>query len=262
MSTAISGMRTQAAAQTFEHISSGSKLKRAGDDPAGQAVADTLTTRASSERQALRNINDGISLAHVAGGALDGASNALSRMRELAVQASSGTLAVAGREAIQSEYEQLAGELDRVADATEFNGVELADGSQPSLDVQVGPDAGASVSITLPDIRATALGVDTASLDFTSAAGAQSAIGAIDAAIEQVNAASSELGASENRLGSALDSMTTEHESLTAASSRIQDTDFAEAAVNMAQEQIMQNVDIAVQAQANGSRASMMQLLG
>lgn len=262
MSATISSMRTQAAAQTFEHLSSGSRLNRAGDDPAGQGVADALTSRATSERQALRNINDGISVVQVAGGALDGASDMLSRMRELAVQASSGTLAAAGRDAIQSEYEQLADELDRVADTTEFNGVQLADGSQPSLDVQVGPDAGDAVSLDLPDVSAAGLGVDTASLDYSSAAGAQAAIGAIDAAIEMVSAASSELGASENRLGSALDVMTTEQESLTAASSRIQDTDFADAVATLASQQIMQDVDIALQAQANMSRASMMQLLG
>lgn len=262
MSTTISGMRTQAAAQTFEHLSSGSRLNRAGEDAAGQGVADALTTRASSERLALRNINDGISVVHVADGALEGVADTLSRMRELAVQASSGTLAAAGRDAIQSEYEQLAGELDRVAETTEFNGVELADGSTPSLDVQVGPDEGDTVSLTLPDTSASALGVDTASLDFTSAAGARSAIDAIDAAIDQVSAERSELGASESRLSSALGVMTTEEESLTAASSRIQDTDYAEAALSLAQEQIMQNVDIAVQAQSNLSRASMIQLLG
>jgi len=209
----------------------------------------------------MRNINDGISVTQVASGALDGAADMLSRMRELAVQASSGTLAAAGRDAIQTEYEQLAEELDRTADSTEFNGLQLADGSQPSIDVQVGPDEGDVVSLTLPDVSATALGVDTASLDFSTAEGAQAAIGAIDAALDQVSAAGSELGASENRLGSALDVMTTEAESLTAAASRIEDTDVAEAALGLAQQQIMQDVDIAMQSQANMSRASMMQLL-
>ncbi len=261
MSFTISPTRTQATSQTFEQLSTGNRINRAADDPAGLAVADTLTTRATSEAQAVRNINDGISVSQVTEGALDSVSDMLSRMRELAVQASSGTLASNGRDAIQAEYEQLAAEVDRVADSTEFNGTDLTDGSQPSLDVQVGADAGDTVSLALPDIGATALGVDTASLDFSTASGAQDAIGSIDAALEQVGAARSELGAGENRLTSSLDVMLSEQESLQAASSRIQDADYGELAVALAQQQMAQDVDIAMQAHANMSRASMMQLL-
>jgi flagellin len=261
MSISIQGSSNPALVQTFEQLSTGNRINKAADDPAGLAVAAALDSAVASEGQALRNINDGFSVAQVADGALESTADILMRMRELAVQASSETLAANGRDAIQTEYEQLAAQVDQVAESTEFSGVALTDGSRAELALQVGPDAGDSVSLTLPDLQAATLGVDTASLDLSTASGAQSAIDAIDGALDQVGSARSELGASQNRLSSSLDTMIADTESLSAASSRIQDTDYGEAITEQAQQLIMQDVNIAVQAQANLSRASMMSLL-
>ena len=157
---------SQAQQVTLAQISAGQRITSAAIDPAGLAVFAELDASSASTRVAMRNSNDGISLLQTAEGATSSVTDNLKRMRELAVQASSGTLNADQRASIDAEFQQLQEEIDRTSGSAEFNGLALADGSTPSIDVQVGTDSAASsrVSIGLADLSTTALGVDTASL--------------------------------------------------------------------------------------------------
>ena len=238
---------------SFERISSGLRINRAADDAAGLGVAENLDAVERSTRQAIRNTNDGISLVQTAEGATAEVSNILKRMRELAVQSSSETLASTERQYIQDEYTELAAEVDRIATVTEFNGVPLTDGSDTQLQIQVGAQSSSAnrITITMGDLRSTVLGIDTGSIDLSSATGAQTAIDTFDTALDAVNGYRSDYGSSQNRMDSALTNLETYAESLAAAESQIRDADFAFETAEMAKFQIIQQAGLAVLAQAN-----------
>jgi len=256
------GSRSLAGA--FRKISSGLRITQAGDDAAGLAVAENLDAAGRSLRQAMRNTNDGISVIQTAEGATAEVANILKRMRELAIESSSETLADTERAYIQDEYEQLEGEVDRISAVTEFNGVSLADGTNSTIDVQVGINDSADdrIAITLSDLRAATLGIDTASMDLSSAATAQSAIDEIDTALDTVNGYRSSFGAVQNRLESALTNLEIYTENLAAAESQVRDADFAFETAEMAKFQIMQQAGVAVLGQANAMNQAALRLVG
>ena len=258
------GRTSRKLSDSFARLSSGLRISKSADDAAGMGVADNLDAVSSSARVAMRNANDGISVISTAEGSTTEVTNILKRMRELAVQSSSETLDDDERAYIQDEYEELASEVDRIAGGTEFNGVSLSDGTNTTLDVQVGVNGTANdrITITLGDLRGTVLGVDTASLDLSSASGAQSAISDLDTAIDTVSGYRSDYGAVENRLDSALNNLETYATNLEAAESRIRDLDFASETAEMAKLQIMQSAGVSVLAQAKNMTASAAQLLG
>jgi flagellin len=249
---------------SYSRISSGCRISKAADDAAGLGVAESLAAASASGRQAMRNTNDGISIIQTAEGASDEVGDILSRMRELAVQSSSETLADEERAYIQTEYEQLAAEIDRIASSTNFNGVVLCDGSTTSIDVQVGiyNTADDRISIVLGDLSAATLGVDTASVDLSTASGAQAAIDAFDTAIDSVSTVRSDFGAVQNRLDSALSNMETYTENLEAAESQIRDADFAYETAELAKNQILQQAGVSVLAQAKSINQGVVNLLG
>ena len=249
--------------KAFERISSGLRISRAADDAAGMGVAENLKVAYSSSRVAQRNIGDGISMVAVAEGASAEVTSILGRIRELAVQSASETLGDDERQYIQDEYTQIASEIDRIANVTEFNGMKLADGSDTSLNVQVGigDTADDQVAITLGDLRGTTLGIDSGAIDLSTAAGASAAISLVDVAIETVSAYRSQLGAAENRMGSALNNLEVFAENTKAAESQIRDADFGEETANLSKWQIMQQAGVAVLAQAKGLGQSVTQLL-
>ena len=248
---------------SFARLSSGLRISKAADDAAGLGVAENLEAVSTSARQAMRNTNDGVSVIATAEGATQETADILKRMRELAVQSSSETLDDDERAYIQDEYEQLAAEVDRIASVTEFNGVALSDGTNTQIDVQVGVNGTADdrITITLGDLRGTVLGVDTGSLDLSSASGAQSALSSIDTALDTVSAYRSDMGAVENRLDSALNNLETYTTNLEAAESRIRDADFAFETAEMSKLQIMQQAGVSVLAQAKNINASAAQLI-
>ena len=249
--------------QTLSRISSGLRVTKAADDAAGSAVAMNLKTTARSGRQAIRNSNDGISVIQTAEAATKEVLNILDRMRELAVQSSSETLATDERGYIDDEFDDLASEVERIAQATEFNDLALADGSSTTLTVQVGVTSGteSEVDITLGDLTASNLGVETASIDLSTAATAQSAIDDIDTAIDSVNSIRADYGSVQNRLDSAINNMTTYVESLSAAASQIMDADYAHETSEMTRLQVMQQAGVAALAQAKGINQSVVSLL-
>ena len=250
--------------QTLARISSGLRVTKAADDAAGSAVAMNLKSTARSGRQAIRNSNDGISVIQTAEAATKEVLNILDRMRELAVQSSSESLATVERGYIDDEFDDLASEVERIAQATEFNDLALADGSNTTLTVQVGVTSGteSEVDITLGDLTASNLGVETASIDLSTAATAQSAIDDIDTAIDSVNSIRADYGSVQNRLDSAINNMTTYVESLSAAASQIMDADYAHETSEMTRLQVMQQAGVAALAQAKGINQSVISLLG
>jgi len=267
MGAANSLNSTQASlSSTLARVSSGLRVNKAADDAAGSAVAMNLSTQARSGRQAMRNANDGISVIQTAEGASKEVLNILDRMRELAVQSASQTLEDGERTYLDNEFHQLSDEIERIAQATEFNDLKLANGDNTSLTVQVGVSSGteSEVSITLGDLQATELGVDTGTsgVDLTGATAAQAAIDTIDTAIDSVNKIRSDYGSVQNRLDSSIRNMSTYVESLTAAASQIVDADYAHETAEMTRLQVMQQAGVAALAQAKGINQSVVSLLG
>jgi flagellin len=246
---------------TLTRISSGLRVNSAADDAAGLGVATNLGVQASSLTQAMRNTNDGISIIQTAEGASVEVINILDRMRELAIQSSSETLANTERAYIEDEFTQLNSEIARISQVTEFNGITLSDGSTTSLGVQVGIQNASSsqINITLGDLTTTTLGTGT--LTMVSSTGALAAINAIDTAIDTVNAYRSDLGSVQNRLDSSLNNATTYHESLVSAESAIIDADFAHETSEMTKHQIMQQAGVAALGQAKNITQSVVSLL-
>jgi flagellin len=257
------GRTTRDLSRSFERISSGLRISRAADDAAGLGVAENLRAAHTSARVATRNINDGVSIIAIAEGSANEVANIIVRMRELAVQSASETLGATERGYIQTEFLALSAEVDRISAVTEFNGQPLADGSLATLDVQVGINSTASdvITITLGDLTATTLGVDTATVSLATAAGAQAALTAFDTALGAVSSYRSDMGATENRLMSALGSLETFAETTVAAESRIRDADFGFESAQLAQHQILQQAGVSVLAQVKNLNQGALQLL-
>ena len=253
----------RALSATLGRISSGLRINSAADDAAGLGVAENLSAASRSVRVAQRNTNDGISVVQTAEGATKEVGNILKRMRELAVQSASETLDNGERAYIQDEFVQLEGEIDRISAVTEFNGVALADGTNATIDVQVGIDntANDSVTITMGDLGATTLGVNTGAISLATSTGAGTALAAIDTAIDTVNGYRSDFGAVQNRLESSLRNLENYDQSLSAAESQIRDADFAKEASEMAKYQVMQQAGVAALAQAKSINMQAAQLI-
>lgn len=250
---------------SFARISSGLRITSAADDAAGLGVAENLESAQRAATVASRNANDGISLLQVAEGAASEVSDILMRMTELAIESASETLDSNERQYIQDEFLELSAEVDRISLATTFNGVSLSDGSLATISVHVGIGNTAAIdkiSITTGDLTASTLGVDTGSMDLSTSADADIAIGDLQVALDAVNSYRSTFGASQNRLESAISSLATFNENTAAAESRIRDADFASETAEMAKLQIMQQAGIAVLSQANVVSQGALSLLG
>jgi flagellin len=247
---------------SLERISSGLRINRAADDAAGLGVATALETAVISARQGIRNANDGISIVQTAESALNEVTDILQRMRELAVQSSSETLDNQERSYIEDEYDELRDEIARIANNTEFNGVQLADGTTTLLSVQVGIEnnSASRVGIDLGDLTTTGLGLGT-SVTLLNVTGAQSALDTLDTALDSINSYRSQLGSVQNRIESAINNAWSYAEALSAAESRIRDADYALETSEMTKQQIMQQAGIAALAQAKNMNQAVVSLL-
>ncbi|WP_286265362.1 flagellin [Thalassotalea atypica] len=234
----------------FQRLSSGKRINSAKDDAAGLQISSRLTAQINGLNQAARNANDGISLAQTAEGALDEYTNALQRMRTLAVQASNGSNNTSDRAALQAEYAELASELTRIGQDTEFGGVQLLTGSYDE-GFQIGANAGQVISITISqNFNATSIVAGgVGSIGGFSAA--QSAIDRMDTALKNVNDVRAELGAKQNRFSSIIRSNTNTAENVSASRSRIEDTDFAHESAALARTTVLQQASSSMLAQAN-----------
>jgi len=237
-------------AKVLERISSGLRVYRSADDPAGLAVATNLATQEMSARQAVTNSNYGISLVETAESAGSEVTDLLQSMRELAVQSSSETITSTERTAIQDEFSELLDEVSRIAVSTEYNDIQLTDGSVPQLDVQVGTTSGSEsrITIDLGDLTTSNLSINTAEVSTVSSA--SSAITALDTALDSVNGFRSNLGAVSNRLESAVNLGETYADNLSTGQSSIVDADLAYERVELARLQLIQKAGLAALVQA------------
>lgn len=247
--------------KTLGHISSGLRITEAADDAAGLGVATNLETSIISVRQAMRNGNDAISIIQTAESGTNEVTDILQRMRELAIQSASETLADDERSYIQDEFLELQSEVARIANVTEFNGVQLADGSRTQVNVQIGinNDANSQISITLGDLTTNGLGISAINLD--TSANALAALDVLDTALSSVNSSRSLLGAAQNRIESALNNAQIYVEALSSAESQIRDADFAVETSELTKLQIMQQAGVAALAQAKNINQSVISLL-
>ena len=235
----------------YSRLASGLRIASAADDAAGLAISERMRSQIRSFSVAARNAQDGLSLAQTAEGALGEVSNILSRMRELAMQSSNGTLSNNDRTTIDAEFEELKSEINRIATETEFNGTALLEGTNTAVTIQVGIDAGETIQLAMVDVQTGATGLNVAALDTADQANAVTALGAIDTAIDTVNGARGTLGAGQNRLSSTLRSILNVRENLSAAESRIRDVDVASETADLTKNSIMQQAAVSVLQQAN-----------
>ncbi|TAJ23503.1 MAG: flagellin FliC, partial [Planctomycetota bacterium] len=238
------GVATDRLQGNYAKLSSGMRIATAADDAAGLGVSERMRSQIRSYGANLRNTQDAVSLAQTAEGALNEVSGNLARMRELAIQASNGTLSDTDRAIIDTEFQALVSEIDRISGETEFNGIALLDGSSTSVDMQVGLDSGDTISVDLQDVSTSTLGLTSTNVSTSS--GATAALADIDAAIDDINTTRGDLGAVQNRLMSAFRSITNTRENLSAAESRIRDVDVAQETADLSRNTIMQQAAVAV----------------
>lgn len=250
--------------KSLEKLASGFRINKAGDDAAGLAISESLRAQIRGYGQAMRNTQDGISMIQVAEGGLNEISSILIRLRELGVQAASDTVGPVERQFLNVEYEQLLQEIDRIADATEFNGTPLLNGTGALFDFQIGIRNDPTIDrITFDaskaDANTAALGVNLTSV--ADKASAQNSLAAIDKAIMNVSAMRADFGAIQNRLQSTINNLAVSIENISAANSRIRDTDVAEESAELTKNNVLMQAGTSVLAQANQSTASAVQLL-
>lgn len=243
-------------AMSLQRLSSGLRINSAKDDPAGLAIAQRMSSQLRGLTQAGRNLNDGISVAQTAEGAIGELGNNYQRIRELAVQAANDTNNAEDRRAIQIETGQLVLENRRIVAETRFNGIALLDGSFAGA-VQASDRAGDTIDFS---IGAMLTGED-ADIDMTSHAGATAALQYIDRKLEALNQQRASLGAMQNRFTYAYGNAMMASENLAAARSRIMDTDYAAEAAKLTRAQILQQAGFAMLAQANSAPKMILQLL-
>ncbi len=236
-------------------LASGLQITRAADDAAGLAIAEGLRADIIGAQAETGNIQNALSLTQTAEGALGETTGGLQRLRELALQASSGTLSDENRAALNAEAQQIVEQIDATAEGTEFNGINPLDGSVATVEV----GTGSGLAVEFQPATAEALGVDT--VDLSTAEGAASALGQIDAAIGSVNENRAGLGAAGNALGSAISTREIAGENLAAARARIMDANIAAEVTNLVSGQILESGGIAALAQANIMPGSVINLL-
>ncbi|WP_300316664.1 flagellin domain-containing protein [Idiomarina sp.] len=244
----------------FERLSSGFRINSAADDAAGLQISSRMTSQVQGLDQAVRNANDGISVAQTAEGALQETTNSLQRIRQLAIQSQNGVNSDKDRAALQKEVTALVAEISRVAATTEFAGKKLLNSSFDESFL-VGANANQNIDITISEsFGASGLGI--ASLTVASTGAAATAIDTIDNALSKVNAQRADLGAVQNRFQSTIRNLSNISENVSGARSRIRDTDFAAETANLTKFQIQQQASTTILAQANQRPQAALSLLG
>jgi flagellin len=252
--------------KSLERLSSGFRINKAGDDAAGLAISEKLKSKLRGLGQAQRNANDGVSLIQTAEGALSEIQNMLTRLRELGVQAASDTVGPSERMYLDKEYQALKDEIDRITYSTNFNGINLIDGSGGILEIQV--DVGGLNLLGVDRIAYDAIKTNTnryhmgiADLSVDTKENAQRALEAIIPAIDYVSGLRSDLGSLHNRLTSTINNIGISIENLSAANSRIRDVDIADETANLTRNNILLQAGTSVLQQANSIPQMALQLL-
>jgi flagellin len=259
------GTSQMAIQDSMAKLSSGSRINKAADDAAGLAISENMKAGIRSIHQATRNANDGVSLVQTAEGGLNEIGNIITRMRELGIQASSDTVGKDERGFINKEIVQLKDEMKRIASTTSWGKTKLLDGSAQNFDFQVGTHNDQfedRITFKAGESSAKPEALGLADIDYTEKEGAQSALEKLDMAQTQVNAMRSSLGALQNRLVSTISNQGVQEENLSAANSRIRDTDVASATAEMTKNNILLQASTATLAQANSKDQLALKLIG
>ena len=250
--------------KTLEKLASGHRINRAGDDAAGLAISENLRAQIRGLKQAERNASDGVSLVQIAEGGLSEVSNIMIRLRELSVQAASDTIGATERKFLNVEFEQLTSEIDRIAASTEFNRVPLLNGTGAVFDIQIGTRNDPitdrlTFDASSADVNVAALGLNLASVG--DKVSAQNSLAAIDQAIVSVSGIRADFGALQNRLQSTINNIAISVENLSAANSRVRDTDVASATAELTRNNILMQAGTSVLSQANSSTVQALGLI-
>ena len=251
--------------RSLERLSSGNRINHSGDDAAGLAISENLRAQIRGLRQAKRNAQDGISLLQVSEGGLNEIANMLIRMRELGIQAASDTIGDTERQFVDREFQSLKQEIDRIAQATSFNGTPLLNGRAGVFEVQVGVRNNPLVDRVVYNgerADATVESLNLAGESVSTKPGAQMGLSAIDDALNRVSSIRADLGAIQNRMQSTIQNLAIADENLSAANSRIRDTDMAEEVSEMTKNNILMQAGVSVLGQANAMNQSALKLLG
>jgi flagellin len=251
--------------KAMEKLSSGYRINRAGDDAAGLAISENLKAQIRGYRMNIRNAEDGISLVQVAEGGLNETTSILGRLRELGIQAASDTIGPQERKFLDVEYQSLLQEINRIANATEFNQSKLLNGEGQVYDIQIGirntPDTD-RIQFDGTKANATADALGLTGVSVLEKSGAQESLSTIDEAIQRVSSARADFGALQNRLQSTINNLDVSVENLSSANSRMRDADLAVETAELARNNIMLNAGTSVLAQANQSTGMALKLLG
>ena len=255
----INAQRTMVSSQreiqkSYAQLSSGSRITKAADDAAGLGISENLKSQIRSYGQASRNANDGISMVQVAEGGLSETSNILTRMRELGIQAASDTVGEHERGFIDGEVQQLKQEMERISQTTRFGKQDLLNGTGQKFDIQVGINNDSfkdriSFDSSVLNSTVSELGVD--GIDFKTKEGAQDALKLVDDAQSKVAGYRANIGALQNRFQSTVENLGVQYENLSAANSRIRDTDIAASTSEATRNTILLNASASVLSQAN-----------
>ncbi|KAI4450957.1 Flagellin [Eubacterium plexicaudatum ASF492] len=254
------GVTTSAQAKSTEKLSSGYRINRAGDDAAGLTISEKMRSQVRGLNKASTNAQDGVSLIQVAEGALAETHSILQRMNELATQAANDTNTTIDRNAVQKEINQLVSEIDRIQSTTQFNTMNLLDGTFKDKNLQVGSLSGQAIGISISNMNSSSLKVTNMSVSSFKSAG--SAMDQIQSAINSVSEQRSYLGALQNRLEHTIANLDNISENTQAAESRLRDTDMADEMVEYSKNNILAQAGQSMLAQANQSNQGVLSLLG
>lgn len=249
---------SSAMSKSTEKLSSGYKINRAGDDAAGLSISEKMRSQIRGLNKAASNAQDGISLVQVAEGALNETHSILQRMNELATQAASDTNTSVDRTAIKAEIDQLTSEIDRIQSTTQFNSMNLLDGTFSSKQLQVGALKGQSIGVSIAKMSASKLKLTVEVSSFSTAG---TAMKTIQDAIKTVSETRSKLGAIQNRLEHTINNLNTTSENTQAAESRIRDTDMASEMVEYSKNNILAQAGQSMLSQANQQTQGVLSLL-
>ncbi len=253
------GVNGNNGAKSMEKLSSGFRINRAGDDAAGLSISEKMRGQIRGLTQASRNSQDGISLIQTAEGALNETHAILQRMRELSVQAANGTNNTDDLAAIKAEGDELIKEVANISTNTKFNGKELIGATAADVTIQIGANAGESLTLALSTkTKADTTTLAIAALDVSAGTASTTTL---DAAIKTVSVARSYLGANQNRLEHTIKNLDTTSENLQASESRIRDVDMAKEMMNFTKNNILQQAAQSMLAQANQQPQGVLQLL-
>jgi len=266
---AQNAMKTNARfmSKAMEQLSTGSRVNSAGDDAAGLAIGQNMTSQIRGLNMAIRNVNDGINMMQTSEGAMVEQSNMLQRMRELAIQAMNGTYSDVQRGYLDKEFQELTSQIDQIANDTMWNDQAVlkgaAAGSAVTYAFQAGQDAGQTISITIGAMTASGLGLVSSAVTVSIGSGdtAELALGVISSALETINEQRAAIGAGINRMQYTADNLANIASNQTQSRSTILDTDYAIATTQLAKTQIIQQASTAMLAQANQQAQAVMALL-